>query len=100
MHHAEALRATDMTSEVRKSNRGSVSRSNVGVSLCRPLHLERRGGLSRPRSRQGGVLVRTVRDRRLDVDVASERAFLVHKSCRASQIGPIQPLRTAHRGAS
>ncbi len=100
MHHAEALRATDMTSEVRKGNRGRDSQSNVRVSPCRTLRLERCGRRYGPRSPQGGVSVRTVRDWRLGADVVSQRAFLVRKSCRASQLGPIQPLRTAHRGAS
>ena len=95
MHHAEAIRATNMT-----GNRGRDSRGNVRASPCRTLRLARRRGRYRPRSPQGGVSVRTVRDWRLDVDVVSERAFLVRKSCRASQLGPIQPLRTAHRGVS
>ena len=100
MYHAEVLGATDMTSEVRKGNRGTDSGSNVRVSPCRTLRLERRGGRYRPRSPQEGVSVRTVRDGRLDVDVASERTFLVRTSCRATKLGPIQPLRTAHWGAS
>jgi hypothetical protein len=100
MPYAETFECSDMTSEVRRASRWKDSRKEARVSRCWTLRLERHGGPYRPRSRQGGVLVRTVRDRRLDVDVASERAFLVRKSCQASQLGPIQPLRTAHRGAS
>ena len=100
MPYAETFECSDMTSEVRRGGRRRDLRKEVRVSRCWTLRLERRGGLYRPRSRQGGVLVRAVRDRPLDVDVASERAFLVRKSCRTSQLGPIQPLRTAHRGAS
>ena len=100
MPYAETFECSDMTSEVRRGSRWRNSWKEARVSRCWTLRLERRGGLYRPRSPQGGILVRTVGDRRLDVEVASERAFLVRKRCRASQLGPIQPLRTAHRGAS
>ena len=100
MPYAETFECSDMTSEIRSGSGWRDPRKEVRVSRCWTLRLERRGGLYRRRSRQGGVLVRAVRDRRLDVDVASERAFLVRKSCRASRLGPIQPLRTAHGGAS
>jgi hypothetical protein len=91
---------SDMTSEVSKGKRWGDSRRDVRESQCQTPRLGRRGGLCRPRLPQGGVSVRLVRDRRLGVHIASERAFSVRRRCWPKRIGPIQSGRTARRSAS
>lgn len=101
MRYVETFECSDLTviSEVRRGSRWR-NPCKVRVSRCSTLRLELREGLYRPRSRQVGVSVRSVRGRRLDVHVACEREFLVRKSCRATQFRPIQSLCTVPREAS
>jgi hypothetical protein len=91
---------SDMTSEVSQGNRWRDSRPDVRDSQCQTPRLGLRGGLCRPRSPQGGVSVRLVRDRRLGVYIASGRALSVRKGQWPRRIGPIQPGRTGRRGAA
>ena len=100
MPSTKAFEVSDMTSEVGRGSRWKNSWKEARVSRYWTPRLERRGGLYRPRSRQGGVMVRTGRNRRLYVDVAFGWALLVRRSCRLSRIGAIKSVCTAHRGAS
>jgi len=100
MSYTETFEVSDMTSEVIKGNRWRDSRKETQGSPCWTRRLERRGGFTGGDHSRQKYRVRTARDRRLDVDVACERALSLRRSRWSSRIEPIQPIRTTHRDAS